>query len=144
MLGALLARRAVRGAYDAMNRMDVDALLEGWTDDAVFEYPGRSTLAGRFEGKAAIRHWFVERFARLQRVHYTIVHVSVAEQFALGGTNTVLVEWLLTEERPDGTADHLSGVTSAHLHAGRVVHVRDYVFEQDVVEAAWGRSVAAA
>jgi uncharacterized protein len=144
MLGALLARHAGREAFDAMNRMEVDALLEDWADDAVFEYPGRSTLAGRFEGKEAIRDWFVQRFARLQRVHYTLVHVSVAELFALGGTNTLLVEWLLTEERPDGTVSHLSGVTSAHLHAGKVVQVRDYVFEQDLLEATWGTSAAAA
>jgi ketosteroid isomerase-like protein len=144
MLGALLARRAVRQGLAAINRMDVDAVVAAFAEDAVLEFPGRSVLAGRQEGKEAIRRWFVRRFARLDRIHLTITHVSVSEPLALGGTNTVLVEWLLAESMADGRSHHVSGVTSLHLHDGQVVLARDYVFELDVFDAAWGTTAAAA
>lgn len=144
MLGALLAKRTVRQGFTAMNRGDLEGVMALFADDAVLEYPGRSMLAGRYEGADAIRGWFVQRFARAERRHYTLTHVSVAETMTLGTTNTVLVEWLLTETLADGSFHHLSGVTSLHLHSGKVVHARDYVYEQDVVEAAWGSVAAAA
>jgi ketosteroid isomerase-like protein len=144
MIGGLLVKQLVRRGFAALNRCDVDGMMGLFADDAVLEFPGRSALAGRYEGAEAIRHFLVERCARVERLHYTLTHVAVTETLTLGTTNTVLVEWVLVETMPGGQAHHVSGVTSLHLHSGKVVRAREYVFEQDVLEAAWGTSTLAA
>jgi ketosteroid isomerase-like protein len=144
MIGGLLAKQIVRRGYAALNLCDVDGVMALFADDAVLEFPGSSALAGRYEGSDAIRHFFVERCARVDRLHFTLTHVAVTETLTLGTSNTVLVEWVLAETMADGRAHHVSGVTSLHLHGGKVVRAREYVFEQEALEEAWGRHTTAA
>jgi ketosteroid isomerase-like protein len=144
MIGGLLAKQIVRRGYAALNLYDVDGVMALFADDAVLEFPGRSALAGRYEGAEAIRRYFVERCARVDRLHYTLTHVAVTGTLTLGTSNTVLVEWVLVETMADGHAHHVSGVSSLHLHGGKIVRAREYVHEQDVLEEAWGRHTAAA
>ncbi len=144
MIGGLLAKQTVRRGFAALNLGDVDGVMALFADDAVLEFPGGSALAGRYEGAQAIRHFFVERRARVDRLHYTLTHVAVTETLTLGTSNTVLVEWVLAETMADGQAHHVSGVTSLHLHGGKVVRAREYVYEPDVLERAWGPHAAAA
>jgi ketosteroid isomerase-like protein len=144
MIGGLLVKQLVRRGFAALNLCDVDGVMALFADDAILEFPGSSTLAGRYEGAEAIRHFFVERCARVERLHYTLTHVAVTETLTLGTSNTVLVEWVLVETMADGQAHHVSGVTSLHLHDGKVVRAREYVHEQDVLEQAWGHHTTAA
>jgi ketosteroid isomerase-like protein len=144
MIGGLLAKQIVRRGFAALNLCDVDGAMALFTDDAVLEFPGTSALAGRYEGAEAIRHFLVERCARVERLHYTLTHVAVTETLTLGTSNTVLVEWVLVETMADGRAHHVSGVSSVHLHGGKVVRMREYLDEQDVLEQAWGQRTSAA
>jgi ketosteroid isomerase-like protein len=102
MIGGLLAKQMVRRGFAALNLCDVDGVMALFADDAVLEFPGTSALAGRYEGAEAIRHFLVERCARVERLHYTLTHVAVTETLTLGTSNTVLVEWVLVETMPDG------------------------------------------
>jgi ketosteroid isomerase-like protein len=61
--------RAVCAAFD---RHDLDAILEHFAEDAVFESPrGSEPWGQRFEGKAAIREAFAARFSGIPDVRYT-------------------------------------------------------------------------
>ena len=51
MIGAILAKKAARDAFAAMNRHDLDAFMEAWGDDPVFEFPAGSVLGGRYRGR---------------------------------------------------------------------------------------------
>jgi ketosteroid isomerase-like protein len=137
MIGAFLAKRAARKAFAAMNRHDLEAFMSAWSEDAAFEFPGSSILAGRYQGKAAIRAWFSRWWNRFPRTVFTLQAVSVDDIMAFGGTNTVHVEWLLDEMDEQGRTFHLSGVSALHARAGKVVLVKDYIFEQDVIAEAW-------
>ena len=136
MLGAVLARRAARSGFAALNRQDVGAVVDMFADDGVFEFPGHSAIAGRFAGKEAVRQWFTEWFGAMQ-VHFTLKHISVEHIFALGASNTVHVEWELEEVNRAGQRFHLTGVTALHVRGGKAVLVRDYIPDQDVLERAW-------
>jgi ketosteroid isomerase-like protein len=60
--------RAVAAGFD---RHDLDAILEHFADDAVFESPrGADPWGQRFEGKERIRAAFAGRFAGIPDVRY--------------------------------------------------------------------------
>ncbi len=141
MLGAVLAMRAGRAAFAAINRRDVDTIVGMFTEDGVFEFPGRSAIAGRFVGRTAIRAWFQRWFAEIQP-RFTVKSVSVERIFTLGATNTVHVEWEAEEVNRAGEHFHLTGVTTLQARGGKGVFVRDYIPEQDVLERAWPPAMA--
>ena len=61
--------RAICAGFD---RHDLEAILENFADDAVFEAPRGPEVCGRrFEGKAAIREAFAGRFSTIPDVRYT-------------------------------------------------------------------------
>jgi SnoaL-like protein len=61
--------RAICAGFD---RHDLEAILEQFADDAVFEAPRGPEVCGRrFEGKDAIREAFAGRFSTIPDVRYT-------------------------------------------------------------------------
>jgi hypothetical protein len=59
--------------------------------------------------------------------------------YALGLTNTAMVEWVAVAVTYDGLTMHTEGVTAVELRRGKLVHARDYVFDPSVLDAVWGR-----
>ncbi|HEY5159234.1 MAG TPA: hypothetical protein VII93_14830 [Anaerolineales bacterium] len=58
MIGALIVKRKVPAAFDAINQHDLDAFLKNYSDDAAFVYPGDIGPSGIYTGKEAI-HWIL-------------------------------------------------------------------------------------
>lgn len=129
MIGALVARAKVRGAYAALNRRDLDAFLALWAEDAVFEFPGEIAASGAFHGKAAIRRWFEEFLAAFPVLVFRLRAVFVARPFALGADNLLAVHWEIDLEHTSGRRNHNHGVTLVTIRRARVVHARDYLFD---------------
>lgn len=83
--------REVTAAFD---RHDLDAIMEHFTDDCVFERPrGAEPFGGRVVGKVAVRAAFADRFAGIPDVRYTDDSHFVAgdrgvSEWLLSGTNT--------------------------------------------------------
>ncbi len=142
MIGAILAKKAARDAFAAIDRHDLDALMRAWGAEPVFEFPGGSVIAGRFEGRERIRAWFERWWSRFPTTTLTLGSISVERIGALGGTNTIHVEWRLDETDREGRSFRIRGVTSLRALGGKVVHARDYVFDQDVIAAAWKGAAA--
>ena len=137
MIGALLAKRfAVRG-FRAISRKDLATVVSGFDEHAVLEFPGRTEMSGRFEGRRAIERYFRAWFARRERIVFHLKHVCVESPFAVGATNTVAVEWDVDETDLDGVTYRLSGVTVLEARRGKVVRARDYVFDHDALARAW-------
>lgn len=94
-------------------------------------------MSGRVEGKQQVVSWFGRWFDRLERVHFVPRHVCVERIFALGGTNTVVVEWE-AEITPVGRAAYrATGVTAFEARRGKVVRIADYIFEQEQLALAY-------
>ena len=78
----------------AFDRHDLDAILEHFADDAVFEGPrGADAWGTRFEGKNAIRDAFAARFSGIPDVRYQADTHFVdgdrgASEWTLSGTTT--------------------------------------------------------
>ena len=129
MIGTLIALRTARRQFAARARGDIDELMRGWDEDAVFEFPGPPPWGGRVVGKAAIRDWF-ERFHRqFGQARFELVRVHVARPFALTGNNELAVEWSATLEDRNGKARTGRGTICLVVRSGRVAHAREYFFE---------------
>jgi ketosteroid isomerase-like protein len=58
MVGALFARQAIRSAFDALNKGDLESFMKAWSENGVFIYPGRVKAGGQYTGKFLVKKWF--------------------------------------------------------------------------------------
>ena len=138
MIGAIIVKSKVCSAFVSLNRRDLPAFLSGWAEDATFIYPGNISVSGKMQGKKAIQEWFRKYLDQFPKLNFTLKNVCVQNIFAFAGTNVVAVEWDLNLTNREGRDFQNSGVTIINVKKGRVVLVRDYIFDTEVLKRAWG------
>ncbi len=129
MIGALVARRALAGAFAAMNRHDLPKFMAAWRDDGVFVYPGDIPESGTFEGKAAVEGWFRRFFDQFPTIEFDVRDICVRNLFDVAGTNVVAVHWNIRLVNRAGREGRNSGVTVVTIERGKVVFVKDFIFD---------------
>jgi ketosteroid isomerase-like protein len=129
MIGALVAKKAIALAFEAMNRHDLPKFMSAWRDDGVFIYPGEIPTSGTFRGKSAVEGWFRKFFEQFPRIHFDVRDICVRNIFALTGTNVVAVHWNIHLTNREGRVGENSGVTVITIKGGKVVHVKDFIFD---------------
>jgi ketosteroid isomerase-like protein len=129
MIGALIARKAIAGSFEALNRHDLTKFMSSWRDDGVFVYPGEISASGTFRGKSAVEGWFRNFFDQFPSIKFDVKDICVRDIFAVGGTNVVVVHWDIQLTNRGGRAGQNSGVTVISINGGKVVMVKDYIFD---------------
>jgi ketosteroid isomerase-like protein len=129
MIGAIIARRAIAGAFEALNRHDLTKFMSAWRDDGVFIYPGDIPESGTFSGRTAVEGWFRRFLEQFPEIRFEIQDICVKNIFALGGTNVVSVHWNIYLLNRTGRRGQNSGVTVISIEGGKVVHVKDFIFD---------------
>jgi ketosteroid isomerase-like protein len=129
MIGALVAKKAIAGAFEAMNRHDLPKFMSAWRDDGVFVYPGEIPASGTFRGKSAVEGWFRNFFDQFPRIQFDVQDVCVRNIFALTGTNVVAVHWHIHLTNREGRVGENSGVTVITIKGGKVISVKDFIFD---------------
>ncbi len=139
MIGALIAKKNVSSAFDALNRRDVSAFLSDWRDDCAFIYPGSIPVSGKMEGKDAVKKWFQNFMEQFPEIKFTVRSVSVENIFDIVGTNVVMAHWDIDLTNRDGKVVHNSGVSIINIKFGKAYSVTDYIFDTgDKFRTAWG------
>lgn len=129
MLGAILAKRAVRQSFKVLNNRDADGAVAGLAEDAVMEYPGDSALSGKYAGKEAIHKRMVHWFNQKDKVRFTLHNIAVDGIAAMGATNNVIVEWTLDTDSISGTPVSIDGTTVFVVKSGKVRVIKDYLYD---------------
>lgn len=129
MIGALVAKRALAGAFDSLNRHDLARFMAAWRTGGEFVYPGDIPESGTFRGIAAVESWFRRFFEQFPTIEFTVRHVCVQNIFDLVGTNVAAVQWDVRLINRDGREGHNAGVTMITLDGGKVVAARDFIFD---------------
>lgn len=129
MIGAIVARRAIRDAFAALDRHDLSQFMSGWREDGVFVYPGEIPESGSFEGKTAVEGWFRNFFDQFPKIHFDIQDICIKNIFAFTGTNVVSVHWKIYLTNRNGREGQNSGVTVVTVEGGKVSRAKDYVFD---------------
>jgi ketosteroid isomerase-like protein len=129
MIGALIAKKAIANAFEAMNRHDLSGFMAGWRDDGVFIYPGEIPASGTFQGKSAVEGWFRNFFEQFPRIQFDVQDICVRNIFTLTGNNVVAVHWNIQLTNRDGREGQNSGVTVISIKGGKVSLVKDFIFD---------------
>ena len=139
MIGALIAKKKVSSAFDALNRRDFSAFLSAWRDDCVFIYPGDISVSGKMEGKASIKNWFQNFMEQFPKIKFTLKNICVENIFDFVGTNVVMAHWDVDLTNRDGKEIQNSGVTVINIKLGKASLVIDYILDTgDKFKTAWG------
>ncbi len=129
MFGTLMAKKALAAAFDAMNRHDLTAFMSAWHEDGVFIYPGDIPESGTLRGKAELEGWFRRFFEQYPSINFEIQNICVANIFDLLGNNTAAVHWNIKLTNREGREGENSGVTVIDIRGGKVVAVKDFIFD---------------
>jgi ketosteroid isomerase-like protein len=129
MIGALMARKALAGAFAALDRHDLTSFMAAWRDDGTFVYPGDIPQSGRFAGRTEVESWFRGFFAQFPRIRFDVHDICVRNILDLVGTNVVAVRWDIHLTNREGREGTNSGVTVVTIERGKVVHAQDYIFD---------------
>ena len=139
MIGALIARRAMAGAFDALNRRDLSRFMSAWREDGTFVYPGEIPESGTFQGRSAVEGWFRRFFEQFPGIRFDIQDVCVRNIFDVSGTNVVAVHWTIQLTNREGRIGQNSGVTVVSIDGGKVFLVKDFIFDLgDNFRRNWG------
>ena len=137
MIGAFVAKAAVKKALADLSNRDLDSFLDAWGEDVIFHYPGNAVASGTFRGRETVRAWFARMLQQYPEIAFTVKGVSVQNLFDLLGNNVAVAEWDIRVRRTDGEVYENTGVTVVRLRGGKAVAVRDFLFDMDTVEEAW-------
>ena len=107
----------LRAVLDGFNRHDLDAILEHFADDAVFESPrGPESYGTRYVGKEAVRAGLAKRFEGIPDVHYGDDRHFVSADGVRGAS-----EWTLTGTTTDGERLEVRGCDLWTFRDGKIV-----------------------
>jgi ketosteroid isomerase-like protein len=129
MVGALVAKKALANAFDALNRHDLPKFMAAWRDDGMFVYPGEIRESGTFQGKSAVEGWFRRFFEQFPTIQFGVQDICVRNIFDFVGTNVVAVHWHIQLKNREGRVGENSGVTVVSIKRGRVFLVKDFIFD---------------
>ncbi len=129
MIGALVARKAIAGSFQAMNRHEIAKFMSAWRYDGVFIYPGEIQASGTFRGKSAVEGWFRNFFDQFPKIQFDIQDMCVRNIFALAGNNVVAVHWNIQLTNREGVGGQTSGVSVITIKGGKVAQVQDFIFD---------------
>ena len=139
MIGAVIAKRMARSGFDTLNKRDLAKSMTGWAEDGTWTFPGNLPISGETKGKKAVEAAFSKWMERFPKINFTIKEIFVSNIFALGATNNIAVEWDIEEADREGKEFHNSGVTIIRVKGGKVVAIKEYIFDADALEEAWGK-----
>jgi ketosteroid isomerase-like protein len=129
MIGTLMARKALAGAFAALGDHDLPRFMAAWRDDGVFIYPGDIRQSGTFSGRSAVEEWFRGFFAQFPRIRFDVHDICVRSLFDLVGTNVAAVHWDVHLTNREGREGGNAGVTVVTIQRGKVVQAKDYIFD---------------
>jgi ketosteroid isomerase-like protein len=133
-----MLEKQIQRTFDAVERKDLGAVMQGWADDGVLEFPGRSAIGGRYEGKPAIEGFFRRWFQRMATIRLTVRHVAFANPLTLNYRNTMFVEFETDQLTVEGASLHTEVLGVYRFEHRKLVFYREYLFDADVAMDVWG------
>jgi len=129
MIGTIIARKAVDKAFRALSNHDVEGFMSAWRDDGVLIYPGEMWASGTFTGKPAVEQWCRKFFEQYPKINFDVQQICAANIFAMTGTNVMTAHWNIYLTNRIGRIGQNSGVSVISLKGGKVIQVKDFVFD---------------
>jgi ketosteroid isomerase-like protein len=115
-----LTRDLVDAVGDAFNANDIDAVMQYFAEDAVFDHAaGPEEYGARFEGKETIRGVFAGLFDKVETVHWETLGCAIAGDKAY-------CEYRRTATYKDGRQERFLSLDVLTYRDGLIVHKDTY------------------
>ena len=114
------AMRVVLAFNEALNRHDVDGMMQLVTDDSVFENTAPAPDGTRFAGKEAVADFWRGFFEASPQAH-----IDIEEIFGLG--ERCVMRWRYTWVDETGSDGHVRGVDVFRVRGGLIIEKLSYV-----------------
>ena len=140
MIGAIIARQAVKSGFDALNNRDLEKFMKSWGKDVIWIYPGNISVSGTFTGNENVRKWFQHFQDQFPIRKFTVTHLGVGNIFAFGGNNVISAKWDLELVNKAGESFKNNGVTVLTIKGAKVVQGEDFLASSsgDDFKRIWG------
>jgi ketosteroid isomerase-like protein len=129
MIGTIVAKKAVAKAFRDLSNHNLEGFMSAWRDDGVLIYPGEMWASGTFTGKPAVTDWCRKFFEQYPKINFDIQQIGAVNIFAMNGTNVMTAHWNIYLTNRSGRVGQNSGVSVITLKGGKVVQVKDFVFD---------------
>jgi len=117
-----ISRSTLEAVLDGFNRHDLDAIMEFFADDAVFESPrGPDPWGTRFVGREAVRAGLAKRFAGIPDVHYAGDDHFLSADGVRGAS-----EWTVSGTTIEGERIEVRGCDLWTFEEGQIVRKDSY------------------
>jgi len=137
MIGAIVAKKKAKSAFEALNNRDIHSFIASWSKDATFIYPGSISASGTINGRAEIEKWFNNYLQQFPRYAFSLRSICVERIFDVSGSNVVTVEWDYSGENVNGKIIKNSGVTVIEISRMKAIRVQDYIYDHEELGKAW-------
>lgn len=128
-IGAAENAAIARAEMDAVQRGDIEGVMDLYADDVVLEYPGRNVLSGTYTGKDAVRGWFTGMAAAVgpgTKISRTLRDIVASDTHA--------IQLVSIDASKDGKITHWNSAIALYIRNGKISVVRILIDDPYVVD----------
>ncbi len=128
MIASWIAKRMVRSDFAKMNEddYDVDAVVAGLADDAIWDNSSELGVGGTIKGKKAIADWFGRWKEEFPKRKFEVKNICFSA-WPMMPTNVTTVQWSLVQTDKQGREFEYDGVSVVHMKNMKIVRLTDYI-----------------
>jgi ketosteroid isomerase-like protein len=124
-----IARRKVRGLFEALSRGEWEATLRDVAPDVHHIFPGDNAIGGERHSKEAMRRWFERLYRLIPDLRFEVHHVGVTGP---PWDMMVAVEWSDHGHASDGLPYENEGAHWIRLQRGKATYIHAYLDTEKV------------
>lgn len=129
MFASWIAKRNVRSAWDLMGQddYDVEAVVAGFSEDAVWDSTSELGVGETLKGKKAIAEWFQRWKKEIPKRKFVVKNVCLKGTCLPSPNNVFMVEWGGVETDKEGQEIHFDGVSVLEMKNMKIVRASEYI-----------------
>ncbi|MEQ8168662.1 MAG: nuclear transport factor 2 family protein [Candidatus Eremiobacterota bacterium] len=112
--------------FNLINEKKWDELLEYFTEDSFFIFPGSSPLGGTYKGLKELKRFFRKMAIAVPDITFTIINIIGTEKF-------IAVQWENKGKTRKKIDYENQGVTIMEISGNKIISMRDYLDTERII-----------
>jgi ketosteroid isomerase-like protein len=114
--------------FNLINEKKWDELLEYFTEDSYFVFPGSSPLGGTYKGLNELKRFFRKMAIAVPDITFNIINIIASE-------NLIAVQWENKGQTRKKIDYENQGVTVIEIAHNKIVSMRDYLDTEKIISS---------